>query len=84
VCDAESFGFIREAARTELSSFDHDLRTNADGSVDVLFASSSCEVEGNVVSTAPGRRWVVAFRLYGPEAALTDGSWVLPDVGRLD
>ncbi len=80
VYDLETAAFIRESPKTEINSY-QELRKNADGSVDVFFGPKAPEnVESNWIFTAPGKRWVAAFRFYGPEPAIHDKSWQLPDI----
>lgn len=81
VYDLETAGFIRESPRVELSSYDEHMKTNDDGSVDVYFGPNApAEKESNWIFTAEGRPWFAAFRFYGPEKAVADKSWVLPDI----
>jgi hypothetical protein len=36
--------------------------------------------EADWAYTAPGKRWFMVFRFYGPEPGLHDKSWQLPDI----
>ena len=57
------------------------MRKNADGSVDVFFGPATpVGREANWVYTVPGKRWISLFRFYGPEKALLDKTWKLPDI----
>jgi hypothetical protein len=81
VYDLESAGFIRESPRVELNSYNEGMQKNTDGSVDVYFGPKAPEgKESNWIFTAPGKQWFSAFRFYGPEQAVSDKSWVLPDI----
>ena len=66
-----------DAAR---SGYD-DLKTNADGSLDLYFGPKPTEgPESHWLETVPGRGYYPMFRLYSPTAPLYDGTWALPDV----
>ena len=57
------------------------LQHNADGSADVWFAPQlPAGKEPNWLYTAPGWRWIAAFCFYGPEPAIRDKTWALPDI----
>jgi len=38
------------------------------------------EKEANWVYTAPGKQWLSIFRFYGPDKAVFDKTWKLPDI----
>lgn len=78
-----SKGFIRDAKRVGLSSRQHDDMTlNDDGSVDLYLAPEPPEgMEANWIPT--GEDWFGMFRFYGPESALFDKSFVLPNIEKL-
>jgi len=68
--------------RVELSSRD-PLRENADGSVDLYFGPQpSVGREPNWIPTA-SRDFFLIFRFYGPEEAVFDRSFKLPDVEKV-
>ena len=80
VYDLETAGFIRESPRVEMNSFEQ-IEKNPDGSVDVYFGPEApVGKELNWVYTSPGGRWFAFFRWYGPEKAVFDKTWVLPDI----
>ncbi|WP_082554648.1 DUF1254 domain-containing protein [Caulobacter sp. Root1455] len=60
----------------------HDLATNPDGSIDLVFGPEPPEgaPESNWIPTVPGRAWFTYFRLYAPLEAYFDASWALPDI----
>ena len=72
-------GFIRDAKRVGLSKRELDnLAANDDDSVDLYFAPTPPQgKESNWVPT--GEDWFSIFRFYGPEKALFDKTFVLPD-----
>ena len=54
---------------------------NADGSVTLYFGPAApAGKEANWTPTRPDGQFELLFRFYGPEPALFDKSWVLPDV----
>jgi hypothetical protein len=80
VYDLGEAAFIREAPRIEVNSYQKPQK-NDDGSVDVYFGPKSpAGKESNWVYTTPGKTWWAAFRFYGPEKAVFDKTWVLPDI----
>jgi hypothetical protein len=65
------------------SGLDKQLKTNADGSVDLYFGpagSAPAGLEANWIETVPGKGFYPFFRFYSPKAGLFDGTWKLPDV----
>ena len=58
------------------------MKQNSDGSVDLYFAPKApAGFEKNWVPT--GKNFFLIFRLYGPEKALFDKSWKMPDVEKV-
>lgn len=58
-----------------------DLKTNADGSVDLYFGPEAPKgLEGNWVRTLPNKGFFLYFRLYGPLEPFYDRSWRPGDV----
>jgi len=81
VYDRATHAMIRNMPRASRSSQNPDLKKNADGSVDVYFGSiAPAGKESNWVPTDPKGKFEVLFRLYGPEKALFDKTWKLPDI----
>lgn len=80
VYSQQTAAFIRESPRVEVNSF-QQLSRNADGSVDVYFSERPpAGHETNWAYIRPGERWFPYFRWYGPEPALFDHRWVLPNI----
>jgi len=78
--DRATHALIRDVSRASRGSNATGIEKNADGSVDVYFGPSApAGKEANWVPTA-GRDFEVLFRLYGPEKAFFDKTWILPDV----
>ena len=80
----ESKAYIaNDLNRVGLSS-GHPLRRNADGSVDLYFGPQPpADREPNWIPTG-NRDFFLIFRFYGPEEALFDRSFKLPDVKKVD
>jgi hypothetical protein len=56
---------------------------NADGSVEVFFGlSASAGKESNWIYTGTGKPWLAIFHFYGPEKAVFEKTWKLPDIER--
>jgi Uncharacterized conserved protein len=85
VYDLETATFIPESSRVEISSYDHTVERNDDGSVDVYFGPTPPAGKHTnwLYTGATTGRWFTMFRLYGPEAPLFDKSWMLGDVERI-
>lgn len=80
VYDLRTAGFIKDAPRTELNSY-QQIQKNADGSVTVFFGPTSPKgKKSNWIYTAPGIPWFTIFRFYGPEKALFDKTWKLEEI----
>jgi len=59
------------------------MSVNADGSADIYFAPVAPNgLESNWIET--GEDFFLLFRLYGPDRALIEKTWTLPDVERID
>jgi hypothetical protein len=74
-----------DADKVGLSSYDKSsLKVNEDGSIDIYFGEKSpAGLESNWIPTA-GEDFFLLFRLYGPEEAYFDKSFVLPDVEKIN
>ena len=82
--DFATHALIRDMPYGSRSSQSPGLQTNADGSVDVYFASKApAGKESNWVPTNANGRFEALFRFYGPEKALFDKTWVLPDIEKI-
>jgi hypothetical protein len=80
--DTKAF-IYNDLGRVGLSSYDlESMTTSEDGSVDIYFGPSAPDgLESNWIPT--GEDFFLLFRLYGPEPAFFDRSFVLPDVERV-
>jgi hypothetical protein len=79
--DRETHALIRDMPQCTSASNMPDVKQNADGSVDVWFEPEAPKgQESNWIPTKPGGRFELVFRFYGPEPALFDKTWVLPDL----
>jgi len=81
VYDRRTYSLLREVSHAARSSQSPGLETNADGSVTLYFGPAApAGKEANWTPTRPDGQFELLFRFYGPEPALFDKSWVLPDV----
>jgi hypothetical protein len=72
---------IRNMKWVSRSSQSPDLQKNADGSVDIYFGPKAPSgKETNWIPTDTRGDFEVLFRFYGPNKALFDKTWKLPDV----
>jgi hypothetical protein len=81
--DRATHALIRNTVRSGRSSQSPGLQTNADGSVDIWFSPKApLGKEANWVPTNANGKFEVLFRFYGPEKAVFDKTWKLPDIER--
>lgn len=82
--DRVTHAFVREVSATSRSSQTPGLRKNPDGSVDLWMGPTAPKGwERNWLPTDPNRRFELMARFYGPEPALFDLSWKMPDIERM-
>jgi hypothetical protein len=82
--DRKTHALIREAENCSVSSQSPDLQTNADGSVDLDFGAAAPDGKAsNWIDTGSSEKFEVLFRLYGPQKALFEKTWDLPDVEKI-
>ena len=85
VYSLETSSFFLNSERLTLGSLDKNLKKNDDGSVDIIIGPKAPEGEqANWLYTPVGKFWFPWFRLYGPEKAVFDKSWKLPDIEKID
>jgi len=81
VYSLEKSSFFLNSSRLTLGSLDKELRKNTDGSVDIYIGPKPpAGQESNWLYTPAGQKWFPWFRLYGPEKAVFDKSFKLPDI----
>ncbi len=81
--DRETHALIRDVPWPSRSSDSPGLLVNRDGSVDLWFGPKApAEGDVNWVPTRPEGDFEILFRFYGPQPALFDKTWTLPDVER--
>ena len=84
VYSLKTSSFFLNATRLTLGSLDKDLKKNTDGTVDIYFGPKPpAGQESNWLYTQPGQKWFPWFRVYGPEKAIMDKSWRLPDIEKV-
>jgi hypothetical protein len=76
-------GFIANASKVGIGSYhEAELERNADGTIDLYFGPNPPKgLESNWLPT--GEDFFLIFRLYGPEKALFEKTWILPDVEKV-
>jgi hypothetical protein len=85
VYSLKTSSFFLNSTRLTVSSLDKELQMNADGSVDIYFGPEAPAGKGsNWLYTQPKEKWFPWFRVYGPEKAVLDKSWKLPDIERIE
>jgi len=84
VYDRDTHALVRNMPRASQSSQNPELEKNGDGSVDVYFGPKApTGKESNWVPTSADGKFEVLFRLYGPEKALFEKTWKLPDIEKV-
>jgi len=85
VYDLATAGFVKSSPRVEANSYDTGLAKNADGSINLYVGPQAPPgKEANWIYTAPGARWFMTFRFYGPTEALFAKRWRLQDLDRAE
>ncbi|MDT4823484.1 hypothetical protein FQZ97_567100 [compost metagenome] len=81
VYDRATHALVRGTQQPGRSSLSQGLKHNADGSVTLLFsAQPPADRQANWIATNPDGRFEVLLRFFGPEEALRDKSWQMPDI----
>lgn len=81
VYDGMTHALIRESRWSSRGSNTQGLQKNADGSADLYFGPNAPNgKESNWIPTDAKRPFEVLFRFYGPEEALFEKTWKLPDM----
>jgi hypothetical protein len=79
--DRETHALIRNLPWSSRSSQTPGLQKNTDGSADIYFGPQApAGKESNWVPTSAEGKFEVLFRFYGPEKALFEKTWKLPDI----
>lgn len=76
-------GLDNGQAFPSINTMDRPIQ-NADGSTDIWFGPSSPGQGKNWLATVPGKGWFAIIRLYEPQRAFFDQSWVPDDIVRVD
>lgn len=84
VYDRSTHALIRNMPWASRASNTPKLQKSADDSVDIYFGPKAPEgKESNWVPTNAEGQFEVLFRFYGPEKALFDKTWKLPDIEKV-
>jgi hypothetical protein len=85
VYSQDTGALFRNSTHLTVSSLDKGIRNNVDGSVDIYIGPKApAGQESNWIYTPAGQAWFPWFRVYGPETAIMDKSWKLPDLERIN
>ena len=85
VYSGETAALFFNLTRPTLDLLDKGMRKNADGSVDIYVGPNAPAGQvSNWIYTPTGERWFPWFRFYGPEKALFEKSWKMPDLERIN
>jgi hypothetical protein len=85
VYNKQTAALFRESTHVALGSPDPALKHNADGTVDIYFGPQApAGQESNWIHTPAGNGWWPWFRFFGPEDAIFDKTWKLPDIEKLN
>jgi len=77
----KTHALIREVAHAGRSSQSPGLQSSSNVSVELYFGPTPpAGKEANCTPTKPSEMFEVLCRFYGPEQALFDKTWVLPDI----
>jgi hypothetical protein len=83
--DRDTHALIRNMQWASRSSQTPGLQKNADGSVEIYFGPKAPSgKESNWVPTSADGKFEVLVRFYGPEKALSEKTWKLPDIERIN
>ena len=85
VYSLKTSSFFLNSTHLTLSSLDQEMKRNDDGSVDFYFGPQApAGKESNWLFTPAGEKWFPWFRVYGPEKAIMDKTWKLPDIEKVN
>ena len=84
VYDGTTHALIRNTPWSSRSSTSADLASNGDGSIDIWLGPVAPDGQSsNWVPTKACNTFEVIFRFYGPDQALFDKTWKLPDIEKV-
>jgi hypothetical protein len=84
VYSKQTAALFRESTRVAIGSTNPSVKKNPDGTVDVYFGPKApAGHESNWIYTPAGQGWWPWFRFFGPEPAVFDKTWKLPDIEQL-
>jgi hypothetical protein len=84
VYNKETAALFRESTHVALGSVSPGVQRNEDGTTDIYFGPEAPPGhEPNWLETPAGSGWWPWIRFFGPDEALFDKTWKLPDIERL-
>lgn len=85
VYNAHTRTIIQNAQRSAEVNSSNEIITNPDGTTTLFVGPKAPEgMKSNWVQTEEGQNWFAYFRLYDPEAAYFDKSWMLNDFEKIE
>jgi hypothetical protein len=85
VYDRATHAFLREMKWFSRSSNTPRLQKNQNGEIDIYFGPEApAGKESNWIPTSAQSQFEVLFRFYGPEPALFNKTWKLPDIEKVE
>jgi hypothetical protein len=79
--DLHTRSFIRHSQRQGVHKLEPGLEKNRDGSIDVFFGPARPGPgASNWIDTGPATHWFAMFRFHGPDNAVFEKTWRLPDI----
>ena len=84
VYNSKTSGLFLNMNRPSLDSLTESLQINTDGSVDLYMGQTAPPgMASNLIKIPKGKGWFPWFRFYGPEQALFNKSWKMPDIEKV-
>lgn len=84
VYDRTTHALIKEMKRFSRSSNTPGLQKNPNGAIDIYFSPNApAGKESNWIPTSAQSEFEVLFRFYGPQEALFNKTWQLPDIEKV-
>lgn len=84
VYDLATAGFLLNSPNVGIDSYNSNTEKNSDDSIDVYFGPKPfLQQEANWIYTGMRGDWFAFFRFYGPQKAIFERTWVLPNIERV-
>lgn len=84
VYDLATAGFLLNSPNVGIDSYNSNTEKNSDDSIDVYLGPKPfLQQEANWIYTGMRGDWFAFFRFYGPQKAIFERTWVLPNIERV-